>query len=145
AGEEVGGAELPDTGAGEAGKVHPTATFGWKGRTSQTLPGHLRRTRNHARLWPGILSMAVTTSPTSRLPKSSLCPFAQVNKEPIQAAATKCVAGCVVGYSATFTSKVTLFSPGPRLRTSNLNFPSFAGVNFTSHFGPGLVSLPASF
>jgi hypothetical protein len=50
--------------------------------------------------------------------------------------------GC---HLATFTSKVTLFAPGPRLRTSNLNFPSFFGVNFTSHFGPGLVSLPTSF
>lgn len=49
------------------------------------------------------------------------------------------------GHSATFTSKVTLLDPGPRLRTSNLNFPPLAGVNFTSHFGPGLVSLPTSF
>lgn len=51
----------------------------------------------------------------------------------------------VDGHLATLTSKVTLFAPGPRLRTISLNFPSFAGVNLTSHFGPGLVSLPTSF
>ncbi len=48
------------------------------------------------------------------------------------------------GHLATFTSKVTLFAP-PELRTSSLNFPSLAGVNFNSHFGPGLVSLPTTF
>src|SRR5262249_26977065 len=48
------------------------------------------------------------------------------------------------GYLATFTSKVTLFVP-PELVISSLYFPAFAGVNLTSHFGPGLVSLPTSF
>ena len=47
------------------------------------------------------------------------------------------------GHLATFTSKVTLFAP-PELRTSSSNFPSFTGVNFSSHFGPGLVSLPTT-
>ena len=47
-------------------------------------------------------------------------------------------------YSATFTSSVTLLAPGPRLRTSSLYLPSWAGLNFTSHLGPGLVSLPTS-
>jgi hypothetical protein len=48
------------------------------------------------------------------------------------------------GHSATFTPSVTLFAPGPLFLTKSLSVPSFFGVNFTSHFGPGLVSLPTS-
>src|SRR3984885_6827002 len=46
--------------------------------------------------------------------------------------------------SAAFTFSVTVFGPGPSFLTRSLNVPSFVGVNFTSHFGPGLVSLPTS-
>jgi hypothetical protein len=52
--------------------------------------------------------------------------------------------GSTVGHHlATFTSRVTVFVP-PEFLTSSLNFPSFVGLNFTEHFGPGLVSLPIS-
>src|SRR5262249_26381427 len=36
------------------------------------------------------------------------------------------------GYLATFTSRVTLFAPGPRFRTSSLYFSPFVGLNLTS-------------
>jgi len=48
-------------------------------------------------------------------------------------------------YSAAFTLSVTLFGPGSSFLTRSLNVPSFAEVNFTSHFGPGLMFLPTSF
>jgi xanthine dehydrogenase YagT iron-sulfur-binding subunit len=44
---------------------------------------------------------------------------------------------------ATFTSKVTVLSP-PAFLMTNLYSPSFAGVIFTEHFGPGESSLPTS-
>jgi hypothetical protein len=47
-------------------------------------------------------------------------------------------------YSADFTPRVTLFGPGSSFLTRSLNVPSFAEVNFTSRFGPGLMFLPTS-
>src|SRR5580704_9580787 len=46
--------------------------------------------------------------------------------------------------SMAFTFSVTLFGSGPSFLTRSLNVPSFIGVNFTSHVGPGVVSLPTS-
>src|SRR6516165_8778170 len=41
------------------------------------------------------------------------------------------------------TLNVTVLSP-PAFVMTNLHFPSFVGVTFTEHFGPGETSLPTS-